>query len=147
VHYARRRQATGGNPALVRNERARTARGRYFYFLDDDDTASVGALASMVRRLDETGNGVAIGIVRPFRKIDSEIVVAEQAHYRQAENTLASMRTRFELASCLLFRSAVLCCSACVIRRENFAALCGFDTAYPLYEDVALYLRGIRRFG
>ena len=147
VHYMKRDTPTGGNPALVRNERAGAARGRYFYFLDDDDTASPATLASMAKRLDETGHGVAIGIVRPFGKEGSAVVAAEQAHYRQAERTLARMRTRFGLASCLLFRSSIICCSACLIRRESFVTLGGFDSAFPLYEDVAMYLRGIRRFG
>jgi GT2 family glycosyltransferase len=147
VNYVKRDTPTGGNPAIVRNERARTARGRYFYFLDDDDTASPATLAAMVKRLDETGNGVAIGIVRPFGKEGSPVVVEEQEHYRLAEKTLSGMRTRFELASCLLFRSSIICCSACIIRRESFVSLGGFDSSYPLYEDVAMYLRGIRRFG
>ena len=138
---------TGGNPAIVRNERARTARGRYYYFLDDDDTASPEALGAIVERLDESGNGVGIGIVRPFGKEGSHVVAEEQVHYHQAEKTLAGMHTRFELASCLLFRSSIICCSACVIRREAFVSLGGFDATYPLYEDVAMYLRGIRRFG
>ena len=147
VKYTKREAPTGGKPAIVRNERARTARGRYFYFLDDDDTASPTTLAAIVRRLDETGRGVAVGVVRPFGKEGSRVVAEEQAHYRQAERTLGKMRTRFELASCLLFRSSVICCSACVIRRDCFVSLGGFDPSYPLYEDVAMYLRGIRRFG
>jgi len=147
VHYIKRDKPTGGYPAIVRNERARTARGRYYYFLDDDDTASPAALAAIVKRLDETGNGVAIGIVRPFGKEGSQVVAEEQEHYRQAEKTLGGMRTRYELASCLLFRSSIICCSACVIQRESFVSLGGFDSSYPLYEDVAMYLRGIRRFG
>ncbi|MET0593936.1 MAG: glycosyltransferase family 2 protein [Polyangiaceae bacterium] len=147
VHYVKREKPTSGVPALVRNDRVRDARGRYFYFLDDDDTASHDTLAEMVRRLDETGNGVAVGAVRPFGKDNCPVVANERHHYRQAERMLAKMRTRFEFASCLLFRSAIICCSACVIRREHFEELGGFDTAYPLYEDVAMYLRGVRRFG
>lgn len=147
VHYVKRDKPTAGVPALVRNDRVRDARGRYFYFLDDDDTASHDTLAAMVRRLDESGHGVAVGVVRPFGKDDCPVVANERQHYRQAERLLAKMRTRFELASFLLFRSAIICCSACMIRRESFEALGGFDTAYPLYEDVAMYLRGVRRFG
>jgi glycosyltransferase involved in cell wall biosynthesis len=147
VRYVKRDTPTGGYPAIVRNEQARIARGRYFYFLDDDDTASPETLGAMIKRLDETGHGVAVGIVRPFGKEGSKIVADEQVHYRQAERTLAKMRTRYELASCLLFRSAVICCSACMIRRDSFVSLGGFDSSYPLYEDVAMYLRGIRRFG
>jgi GT2 family glycosyltransferase len=147
VSYVKRAKPTGGVPALVRNERVRDARGRYFYFLDDDDTASPAALEAMVRRLDETGNGVALGVVRPFGRDGSSVVASEKVHYSHAERLLSKMHTRFELAACLLFRSAIICCSAGLIRRECFQTLGGFDTAYPLYEDVAMFLRGVRRFG
>jgi len=33
------------------------------------------------------------------------------------------------------------------IRRESFVSLGGFDSSFPLYEDVAMYLRAIRLFG
>jgi GT2 family glycosyltransferase len=147
VHYVKREKPTGGNPALVRNERARSARGRYFYFLDDDDTASPATLKAIVDRLDRTGHGVAVGIVRPFGRDGSRVVAEERAHYRQAEQTLARMRTRYGFASCILFRSSIICCSACVVRRDSFLKLGGFDTTIPLYEDVAMYLRAIRHFG
>jgi glycosyltransferase involved in cell wall biosynthesis len=147
VQYVKREKPTGGNPALVRNERARAARGRYFYFLDDDDTASPSTLKTIVDRLDRTGHGVAVGIVRPFGREGSRVVAEERAHYRQAEQTLARMQTRYGFASCILFRSSIICCSACVVRREAFFELGGFETTYPLYEDVAMYLRAVRHFG
>jgi GT2 family glycosyltransferase len=145
--YTKREVPTGGKPAIVRNELARSARGRYLYFLDDDDTASPATLLAMIRSLDRSGHGVAIGVVRPFGKEDSSVVQAEIEHYRKAEETFQKLRTRYMLVSQLLFKPSIIVCSACIIRREAFEAIGGFDPSFPLYEDVAMYIRAVRRFG
>jgi GT2 family glycosyltransferase len=145
--YTKRPVPTGGKPAIVRNELVRTARGRYLYFLDDDDTANPATLAAMVRRLDLTGKGVAIGAVLPFGPPESQVVSNEREHYREAREIMLKLHTRYMLVSQLLFRAAIIVCSACVIRREAFDKLGGFDPALPLYEDVSMYIRGVRHFG
>lgn len=145
--YRKRDVPTGGKPAVVRNELAATARGRYFYFLDDDDTANPDTLTAMVRQLDRSGHGVAIGAVRPFGPPGNKVVEAEQKHYEVAQSVMRKLRTRFMMTSQLLFRSSVIVCSACIIRRDCFEQLGGFDPTLPLYEDVTMYMRAIRRFG
>lgn len=147
VRYAHRTEPTGGVPARVRNELVGEARGRYFYFLDDDDTASIKTLAAIVARMDETGVGTGIGAVRPHGPDASEVVVWEQAHYEAGRRILSRIGSRHELAARLMFKPPPICCSACVIRREAFVAVGGFDTDLPLYEDIELYLQAIRRFG
>lgn len=145
--YEKRAVPTGGKPALVRNDAAAAARGRYLYFLDDDDTAEPATLVRMVESLSRTGHGVAIGAVQPFGPESSEVVTAERAHYANARRVMGKLRTRYMLTSYLLFRSSIIVCSACMIRREAFEQLRGFDPALPLYEDVAMYIRAIRRYG
>jgi GT2 family glycosyltransferase len=145
--YSKREVPTGGKPAVVRNDLTKVAKGRYFYFLDDDDMASPQTLAKMVGRLDETGHGVAIGVVRPFGPEGSKVVAAEKEHYEAAQKTMKRLRTRFMLVSHLLFKPSIIVCSACMIRRQAFDELGGFDPALPLYEDVTMYIRAIRRFG
>lgn len=145
--YSKRSVPTGGKPAVVRNELAAIARGRYFYFLDDDDTANPDTLSAMVKRLDRSGHGVAIASVRPFGPEGHEVVLAEQRHYRAAQELMRKLRTRFMMVSQLLFRSSVIVCSACMVRKSAFEELGGFDASLPLYEDVAMYIRAIRRFG
>ena len=67
VRYVRRATPSEGRPALVRNEGAALARGRYLHFLDDDEMLDDGALDEMVGALDARPDvGVAIGRVVPF---------------------------------------------------------------------------------
>lgn len=145
--YTKREKPTGGKPAIVRNELAATSRGRFLYFLDDDDTASPETLGAMVRALEASGRGVAIAGVQPFGRDELEVVQREREHYRLVVRIMKKMRTRHMLVSSLLFKPSVIVCSACVIRREAFEALGGFDPQLPLYEDVAMYIRAIRRYG
>jgi glycosyltransferase involved in cell wall biosynthesis len=51
VHYMLRPEPSGGRPALVRNDGARIARGRYLYFLDDDDLLEPDTLETAGRWL------------------------------------------------------------------------------------------------
>lgn len=145
--YTKRAVPTGGKPATVRNDLAATAEGRYFYFLDDDDTADPATLVAMVRSLDRSGHGVAIGAVKPFGPDGHQVVREEQKHYEEARHVMRRLRTRFMLVSQLLFKNSVIACSACMIRSDCFRKLGGFDPTIPLYEDVTMYIRAIRHFG
>lgn len=147
VRYVHRDQPTGGVPAQVRNDLVAQSRGRYLYFLDDDDTVSLDALSAVVARMEASGLGVGIGAVCPFGPEGSAVVIAEQLHYAKARRLLAGLRNRYEMVARLLFMTPTICCSACVIRRDAFDAIGGFDTSLPLYEDIEMYIRAIRRFG
>jgi GT2 family glycosyltransferase len=47
----------------------------------------------------------------------------------------------------MLYSATPLVNSACMIRRECFDQLGGYDARIPVCEDVELYIRAIRRFG
>lgn len=147
VHFEVRREPTGGCPARVRNDLVRAARGRFLYFLDDDDTVSLDALVAIVRTMEASGVGVGIGRVCPFGPDGSPVVAEEHEHYRRARLRFLMRPSRYQLAARLMFEPSLICCSACVIRRETFDAIGGFHTHLPLYEDVDLYIRAIRGFG
>ena len=62
VHYQLRPEPSGGRPALARNDGAKSARGRYLYFLDDDDMLEPDTLLEMSKALDATPTaGMAFG--------------------------------------------------------------------------------------
>src|SRR5690606_27169354 len=67
VRYIAREVPSQGRPAIVRNEGMRLARGRYLYFLDDDDHVLPGGLRALVSALEEHPEaGVAFGRVECF---------------------------------------------------------------------------------
>src|SRR5580704_7354785 len=67
VRYVLRPDPSKGRPAKVRNDGAKLARGRYLYFLDDDDMLEAGTLAELSRALDAApGAGMAFGVISPF---------------------------------------------------------------------------------
>jgi GT2 family glycosyltransferase len=150
VKYRKRSIPSGGRPALVRNEGATRATGRYLHFLDDDDEVEQGAYAALVRALDTQPEvGVAFGRVTPFGE-DGQAVARERAYFDSGANRVrraARLRSRRWMATNLLFRSTPLVSSACIVRRECFAALGGYDGEMSVIEDVDFYLRAIRRFG
>jgi glycosyltransferase involved in cell wall biosynthesis len=150
VKYRRRSIPSGGRPALVRNEGAATARGRYLHFLDDDDQVEEGAYAALVGALDsERARGVAFGRVTPFGD-DGEAVAREQSFFEDGAARVrraARLHSRRWMATNLLFRATPLVSSACILRRECFAPLGGYDGEMSVIEDVDFFLRAIRRFG
>lgn len=147
VRYLVRDQPTGGFPARVRNDLVTLSRGRYLYFLDDDDTVSLDTLGRMVAEMEAAGVGVGIGKVCPFGPEGSQVVEEEREHYRKARLRLLMKPSKFELAARLMFEPSLICCSACVIRRDVFEAIGGFHTHLPLYEDVDMYIRALRGYG
>lgn len=148
VRYVKQAVPSKGRPALVRNEGAKLARGRYLHFLDDDDRLADGALAAMVQALDARGDraGVAVGWVVPFGD-DPVSREEKRVYFERAARRGASMKSSLVTAAAIMFRGTLMVNSACMIRRECFAPLGGFDPELQVYEDVDFYMRGIRRFG
>ena len=147
VTYVKRAVPSRGRPAVARNEGMRLARGRYVHCLDDDDRLADGALAAMVRALDARPDaGVAIGWVVPFGD-DPAWLQDKRDYFERAAKIAAAMPSRMKTVATILFRGTLMVNSACMIRREHFEALGGYDASIPVYEDIEFYLRAIRRYG
>ena len=146
VRYIARPQNSGGRPAVVRNEGAKLARGRYLHFLDDDDRLRPQALAALKTRLDAAPNvGMAFGQIIPFG--DGPDLHSNRSHYAEAARVARATRSPRELAAHLMFHPALLITSACMARRESFEAVGGFDTVMPVCEDTDLWARIARQKG
>ena len=147
VRYVKRDVPSNGRPAIARNEGAAMARGRFLYFLDDDDRVADGALAAMVGALDANPKaGVAVGWVVPFGD-DPAWLANKRSYFERAARVGASLRSRWTVVATILFRGTLMVNSACMMRRELFAPLGGYDPTIPVYEDVEFYMRRIRRYG
>ena len=148
VRYLKRAEPSEGKPALVRNEGLQLAKGRYVYFLDDDDHVLPGALRAMVSAMDTNPRaGVAFGRVECFGAEPAAL-----AQYRRWFGWAADVAQRLAFSSWLtvgmiLFRGTVIINSTCMQRRECALALGGYDPSIPVYEDVEFHMRAIRRFG
>jgi len=147
VRYQKRDRPTGGLPAIVRNDLARTARGRVFYFLDDDDTVEPRTLVEMYKKLMTSSVGVAIGAVHPVGDPNSEVVRHEQEHYAFARVRLQTYVSRYQFLSRMLCDVPPLVCSAAMVKKDAFHRVGGFNTELPLWEDVDFYLRAARESG
>lgn len=151
LRYHHRAVPTGGLPAVVRNEAAKLVTGRFLYFLDDDDRPEPDTLLRMMRKMDELSVGVGMGAVDVFTEKDDpktlKTLQIETKTFEHARKILASSRRRFTVVARLLFQPTITTCGANMIRRECFESVGGFNTTIPLYEDVDMYLRAIRRFG
>jgi len=141
VRYVTCAEPSQGRPALVRNRGASLARGRYLHFLDDDDTLEPDALSVLSRSLDAAPDaGMAFGVVIPFGEDEADLR-SQQHYFRRSARIARRLRGRLQLAAHLLFRPAILVNSACMARREFFAASHGCDGAMPACEDVDLWAR------
>ncbi len=141
VQYRQHAPPSGGRPARVRNEGARGARGRFLYFLDDDDLLEAGTLAAMVAALDAApAAGMAFGAIIPFGN-DAARLREHQQYYEQARRIARRLRRGWQLAAWMVFRDAILVNSACMARRAAFSAGGGFDTDIPVCEDADLWAR------
>lgn len=147
VSYRKQEKPSGGRPALVRNEGAKLARGRYLHFLDDDDRVAEGAYRSVVQALDARPDvGVSVGWVVPFGD-DPTAREEKRKYFEWAAKVGAGTPNSLLTVATILFRGTLMVNSACMIRREHVEPLGGFDPTIPVYEDVDFYLRAIRRFG
>ena len=137
---------TGGHPARVRNHMANQARGEYLYFLDDDDRVDSSALKQVISQMEARKASVAIANVVPFGE-KPEILAHERIFFQNATNILARNISPRKVVAQLLFKTPILVCIACVIRRDAFFAMGGFDDTLTPFEDTELYLRAVRKYG
>jgi GT2 family glycosyltransferase len=137
-----------GKPALVRNEAIERARGRFLYFLDDDDHVLPGALHALATGLESNpAAAVAYGTVLPFG--ENPRIVARYAEWFAwaAQTSRYLARSSWLAVGTILFRGTLIINSVCMMRRECAIALGGYDARIPVYEDVDFHMRGMRRWG
>jgi len=141
VQYIQRPEPSGGLPALARNDGAKLARGRYLYFLDDDDMLESDTLAVMSRALDAApAAGMAFGAVEPFGN-DAAELRKNQEYFSEARRIARRLRSARELSARLMFQTSMLVNSACMARRTAFFLVGGYDSDIPVCEDADLYGR------
>ena len=141
VHYIQRTEPSRGRPALVRNDGAKCAKGRYLYFLDDDDILQPDTLAIMSNALDAAPEaGMAFGVVEPFG-VDEIKLRHERAYFARAHRIARRLRWRLELTASLVFRPPILVNSACMARCAAFASVGGYDADIPVCEDADMWAR------
>lgn len=145
LHHEWMQPPSGGSPGRVRNHLAAKARGKYLYFLDDDDRVNGQALTQIIQDMDANNASVAVGDVAPFG-INPTFLNHEVRFFEDASLFLRRGISAKRLAAQILFRNPVFVCSACVIRRDAFTKLQGFDQAMTPFEDTEFYLRAIRAF-
>ncbi len=146
VRYVKRAVPSGGVPAHVRNEGGALARGAYLQFLDDDDRLAEGATAALVGALERSSAGVAFGYIVPFGD-DPEVLARQEQYFARARRLAKSRLTRYDMLALLLFRETLLVNSACMVRRECFERVGGYNPNVARCEDVDFYLRSIRACG
>jgi len=148
VRYVARAKPSGGHPGMVRNEGAKIARGRFLNFCDDDDRLEPGGLRALAAPLQRDPSiAMTFGNVVPFGD-DADIVAKEAAYFVRASAIARSLKgDRRRFAAQLLFADTCVVNCACMIRRETFLELGGFDETLRVCEDVELYLRAGRTHG
>jgi glycosyltransferase involved in cell wall biosynthesis len=141
LRYMARPTPSGGRPAVVRNDGAKIAQGRYLYFLDDDDMLEPDTLAIMSKALDAApAAGMAFGVISPFG-LDEAVLGHNQRYFAEARRIARKLKGPRQLSACLTFRGAIMVCSAGMARRSAFAAVGGFDPDIPICEDAELWAR------
>jgi glycosyltransferase involved in cell wall biosynthesis len=151
IQYHHNSCPTGGIPSIVRNLGWRLAAGQFIHFLDDDDIVppSYYRLAKYILRTN-TDVGMIFGIVEPFGKCSPDQLEHERRYFataaRRAE-LCQHVGSKWKFIGEMLFRDALLVCSAAIVRQVIVEQLGGFDQKMPLFEDSEFYVRVMREFG
>jgi glycosyltransferase involved in cell wall biosynthesis len=141
VQYIQRAEPSHGLPGLVRNDGAKVSRGRYLYFLDDDDMLESDTLAVMSKALDAApAAGMAFGAVEPFGNDEAKLR-HNQAYFNEARRIARRLSGAGELSARLVFRPSILVNSACMARRSAFFSVGGYDPDVSVCEDADLFGR------
>jgi GT2 family glycosyltransferase len=146
IRYWKNPRPTGGFPAVIRNWLAGEAKGKYLYFLDDDDRVVAESLPAVVSALELSAAAVAVADVRSFGD-DLRALKHEEDYFTRGRAVWANEKRPRVIVTHLLFIHSLLVCISCVIRKSAFEAIRGFDVTIALCEDVEMYLRVIRTFG
>jgi glycosyltransferase involved in cell wall biosynthesis len=145
--YIARQEPSGGRPALVRNEGASIAQGRYLYFLDDDDLMEADTLSVLVAALDAAPSvGMAFGVVEPFGS-DAAVLRQERRYFSKTRRIAQRLRSPREMSTRLVFLSSMIINSACMVRRTAFLASGGYDVEIPVCEDAEFWGRIVHAMG
>jgi glycosyltransferase involved in cell wall biosynthesis len=150
VTYTANPQPTGGFPSIVRNLGWPRATGTYVHFLDDDDIVPDGHYAAVKDAFEShPGVGLVFGRIEPFGGCPPEQLQHERDYFAAATRNAArcSRFGKFAFVGWTLFGSALLVCSAGVVRRKCVADLDGFDPCMRLMEDADFYCRVMRTCG
>jgi glycosyltransferase involved in cell wall biosynthesis len=151
IKYLKNPQPSGGKPSVVRNLGWPLARGEFVHFLDDDDRVAEGHYAAVRAAFElRPSVGLVFGRIEPFGSGPPAQLQHERRYFAAAaRKSAASARfgTRWAFIARMMFDTALLVCSASVIRRECLAILGGFDPEIRLMEDADYHVRAMRAFG
>ena len=149
VRYLRMRETSGARPGRVRNAALESTRAPLLHFLDDDDRVAPGAYAALAAALEEHPRAaLACGAVEAFGD-DARAVEYERGYFARAARRLRfteRSRLRPLLLAALLYAEAPLITSAALFRRAPLLELQGFSDELPVFEDLDLFVRAVRRF-
>jgi len=110
------------------------------HFLDDDDRLFDGCLLDLSVSMKANGHAMAFGRVVPFGD-DAAVREHEREYFARVAVASKRIRGRRWFAAQLLFRNMPFVNSACMLRRDVFNEVGGYDTSLRAYEDVDLFLR------
>jgi len=151
VVYVQNPLPTGGVPSVVRNLGWPLARGTFTHFLDDDDIVTQGHYAAVKAAFDSRPDvGLVYGRIEPFGSGPASQLDRERLYFSEAARKSAASAkfgARWAFTARMLFDTALLVCSASVVRRTCLAPLGGFDSEIRLMEDADFHVRVMREFG
>ena len=151
ISYVKNPQPTGGRPSVVRNLGWPLATGSFVHFLDDDDIVADGHYAAVKSAFESYPDvGQVFGRIEPFGSGPATQLDHEHRYFADAARKAAAC-ARFgnwwAYTAMMLFDSALLVCSASIVRRACVGALQGFDPEIRLMEDADFHVRVMREFG
>jgi glycosyltransferase involved in cell wall biosynthesis len=151
VRYVRNPVPTGGMPSKVRNLGWPLASGTFVHFLDDDDVVAEGHYVAVKAAFESRPRiGLVFGRIEPFGSGPASQLEHERAYFAAAARKADTCRrfgSRWAYVGRMLFDTALLVCSASVVRRRCVVSLGGFNPEIRLLEDADFHIRAMREFG